>query len=159
MCVSFSTIFSLYCVYGMMWYGILFEDRNFLNVCFFFFSIIFPRRSFSKERNLKKKTNISTATIYRSLPQNFNNPRRRVQNTGRDKIVRFHGSVWYETRASILVDNCFIIAVSGEGIITRVAPQLTETTDMQERSQRVVIFAGITASPPQPSFVNLLGSL
>ena len=48
----------------------------------------------------------------------------------------FHGSVvaW---RASILVDNCFIIAVSGEGIITRVGPQLSNRNN---GTKRVVIF-------------------
>lgn len=48
----------------------------------------------------------------------------------------FHGSVvaW---RASILVDNCFIIAVSGEGVITRVGPQLSNRNN---GTKRVVIF-------------------
>lgn len=128
--------------------------------CLFFFffdnlssSIFLERKKFKKENEYFHSNDLSPSPKI-SIIQGGG-----YRNTGRDKIVRFHGSVWYETRASILVDNCFIIAVSGEGIITRVAPQLTETTDMQERSQRVVIFAGITASPPQPSFVNLLGSL
>ena len=69
------------------------------------------------------------------FPRNFNNSRRRYRERERERDG-FHGSVvaW---RASILVDNCFIIAVSGEGIITRVGPQLSNRNN---GTKRVVIF-------------------